>query len=149
MPSSHCTILARCFTHRQDFDKLPTNARHWRQTSACSREGQSRSVNYQRCDLRSSLMRRRHLGNIWHAKYLELSAIHNPAVWMSSDWKLHQWWPTANARARYRACREARRGLFFFFTKWLAIYKQPLFLALEYTDQVGYMKMKKGLGFFL
>ncbi len=29
----------------------------------------------------------RHLHNIWHAKYLELLAIHNPAVWMSSDWK--------------------------------------------------------------
>ncbi len=31
-------------------------------------------------------MRRRHPQKIWHAKYLELSAIHNPAVWMSSDW---------------------------------------------------------------
>ncbi len=36
--------------------------------------------------------------------------------------------------------------LFFFVT----IYRQPAYiLALEYTDQVGYMKMKKGLGFFL
>ncbi len=41
---------------------------------------------------------------------------------------------------------------FFFFTKrlTLAIYKQRTYiLALEYTDQVGYMKMKKGLSFFL
>ncbi len=41
---------------------------------------------------------------------------------------------------------------FFFFTKplTLAIYKQRAYiLALEYTDRVGYMKMKKGLGFFL
>ncbi len=37
-----------------------------------------------------------------------------------------------------------------FFTKRLAIYKQRAYiLALEYTDQVGYMKMKEGLGFFL
>ncbi len=28
---------------------------------------------------------RRRPQNIWHAKYLELSAILNPAVWMSSD----------------------------------------------------------------
>ncbi len=36
---------------------------------------------------------------------------------------------------------------FFFFTKrlMLAIY----ILALEYTDQVGYTKMKKGLAVFL
>ncbi len=48
-------------------------------------------------------MLRRHpwpLQNIWHAKYLELSAIYNPAVWMSSDWKIHRRWPTANERAR-------------------------------------------------
>ncbi len=41
---------------------------------------------------------------------------------------------------------------FFFFTKQLtlAIYKQCTYIfALEYTEQVGYMKMKKGLGFFL
>ncbi len=45
--------------------------------------------------------------------------------------------------------REARGGLFFFFTDLtLAIYKQCAYiLALEYTDQVGYIKMKKGLGF--
>ncbi len=45
-----------------------------------------------------------------------------------------------------------REGLFFFFTKplTLAIYKQRAYiLALENTDQVGYKKMKKGLGFFL
>ncbi len=43
-------------------------------------------------------------------------------------------------------------GDVFFFTKrlTLAIYEQHAYiLALEYTDQVGYMKMKKGLGFFL
>ncbi len=46
--------------------------------------------------------------------------------------------------------REALGGLCFFFTKRLTNYKQPAYiLALEYTDQVGYIKMKKGLGFFL
>ncbi len=67
------------------FDKSLTNAWNRRQIGASSREWQSRSVNYQRRDLRESLMCRWRLWNIWHAKYLELSAIQNPAVWMSSD----------------------------------------------------------------
>ncbi len=67
------------------FDKLPTNARDRRQIGARSREWHSRSVNYQRHDLRESPTCRRRPRNIWHAKYLELSAILNPAVWMSSD----------------------------------------------------------------
>ncbi len=91
------------------FDKSQTNARYQRQIGARSREWQSCSVNYQRRDLRSSPMRRRHPQNIWNAKYLELSAIHNPAEWMSSDWKIHQWWPTANERARYRAAGSSGR----------------------------------------
>ncbi len=85
------------------FDKSPTNARDRRQIGARSCEWQSRSVNYQRRDLRESLMCHWRLWNIWHAKYLELSAIHNPAVWMSSDWKIHRRWPSANERQRYRA----------------------------------------------
>ncbi len=44
-------------------------------------------------DLRESPMYLRYPWNIWHAKYLELSAIPNPAVWMSSDWKIHGRWP--------------------------------------------------------
>ncbi len=68
--------------------------------------------------------------------------------------KIHQWWPTANERATYNRL-EARGGLFFFFSfflqiKRLAIYKQRAYiLALEYTDQVGYITMKKGLELFL
>ncbi len=39
---------------------------------------------------------------------------------------------------------------FFFFFFYKAINKQRAYiLALECTDQVGYMKMKKGLGLFL
>ncbi len=35
-----------------------------------------------------------------------------------------------------------------FFKKQIAIYKQRAYiLALEFNDQVGYMKMKKRLGF--
>ncbi len=49
--------------------------------------------------------------------------------------------------------REAPGGLCgIYFTKrlTLAIYKQRAYiLALAYTDQVGYMKMKRGQGFFL
>ncbi len=79
------TILARfSLWVLSGFDKSPTNARNRRQIGARSREWQSRSVNYQRRDLRELPMSRRRPWNIWHAKYLELSAIHNPAVWMSS-----------------------------------------------------------------
>ncbi len=110
--------------------------------SARSREWQSHSVNYQRGDLRESPMCRRRPWNIWHAKYLDLSPIQNPAVWMSwlkntSVMTYNQWEPIF---------------LFYFFTKQitLAIYKQRAYIfALEYTEQVSYMKMKKGLGFFL
>ncbi len=120
------------------FDKSPTNARHRRQIDARSHERQSCSMNYQRCDLRSSSMCRRHLQNIWHAKHLELSAIHNPAVWMSSDWKIHQWWPTANERARHRAAGSSGRTFFIYLFYYKAIYKQRAYiLALEYTAQVG------------
>ncbi len=66
-------------------DKSPTNARDRREIGARSRAWQLRSVNYQRRDLRESPTRRQRPQNIWHAKYLELSAILNPAVWMSSD----------------------------------------------------------------
>ncbi len=38
--------------------------------------------------------------------------------------------------------REARKLLFFFYFFYKAIYKQRAYiLALEYTDQVGWMKM--------
>ncbi len=46
--------------------------------------------------------------------------------------------------------REARGGLFKTCMTLLTIYKQRAYiLALDYTDQLRYMKMKKGLGFFL
>ncbi len=112
MPSSNCTILARFFTRRQ-VDKSQKNAQNQRQISARSREWQLRSVNYQRRDLRES-MRHRHPGNIWHAKYLELSVIHNPAVWIRSNWKIHRWCPSANERARYRAAGGSGRTFNFF-----------------------------------
>ncbi len=85
------------------FDKSPTNAQDRRQIGARSREWQSRSVNYQRRDLRESPRRRRRPWNIWHAKYLELSAIHNHAVCNDFWLKLHRRWPSANERQRYRA----------------------------------------------
>ncbi len=70
MPSSHCTILARfSLWVLSGFDKSPTNARNRRQAiGARSREWQSRSVNYQRRDLRELPMSRRRPWNIWHAK---------------------------------------------------------------------------------
>ncbi len=96
------------------FDKSQTNARDRRQIGARSREWQSRSVNYQRRDLRESPMRRRRPRNIWHAKYLELSAILNPAVWMSSD----RFWlknTSAMTYSQWDSKIQVRGGLFFFF----------------------------------
>ncbi len=63
------------------FAKSLTNGQNLRQIGARSREWQSHSMIYQRQDLRESLTRRRCPRNIWHAKYLDLSAIQNPAVW--------------------------------------------------------------------
>ncbi len=59
MPSSHCTI----FHSPTGFAKSPTNGRNQRQIGARSREWQSRSVNYQRRDLRESPMCRRAVGD--------------------------------------------------------------------------------------
>ncbi len=111
-------IICCTISHCLNITKSPTNPRHLWQIGARSREWKSCSVNYQRSegsrDLRSSPMRCWHPGNIWHAKYLELSVIHNPAVWMSSDWKIHWRWPTANERARYRAAGSSGRTFFFY-----------------------------------
>ncbi len=119
MPSSHCMILARFFTRRQvliNHRQMPNIGGK----SVLVHVSDNRAVwiikdaiwGHRRCISR-------HPQNIWHAKYLELSAIHNPAVWMSSGWKIHQWWPTANKRARYRALGSSGRRsiIIYFFTK--------------------------------
>ncbi len=82
LPNAKFTLhdFSPIFHSRSGFDKSLTNAPHRRQIGARSHEWQLRSVIYQRRDLRESLMRHRHPQDIWHAKYLELSAIHNPAV---------------------------------------------------------------------
>ncbi len=109
MPSSHCMILARFFTRRQvliNHRQMPNIGGK----SVLVHVSDNRALwiikdaiwGHRRCISR-------HPQNIWHAKYLELSAIHNPAVWMSSGWKIHQWWPTANKRARYRALGSSER----------------------------------------
>ncbi len=142
MPSSHCMILARFFTRRTGFDKLPTNARDRRQIGARSSEWQSRSVNYQRRDLRESPMCRRCPWNIWHAKYLELSAILNPAVWMSSD----RFWLKNTLAMTYSQWESKIHGSWKFEEVFFIYFFIYFFTkrALEYTEQVGYMKMKKG-----
>ncbi len=89
------------------FDKSPTNAWDRRQIGARSREWQSRSVNYQRRNLRESPRRHRRPWNIWHAKYLELSAIHNHAVcndfWLktTSAMTFSQWETKIQGRGKF------------------------------------------------
>ncbi len=110
---SHCPILARFFTRRQVeikiADKCPKS-----EANRCS----FTRVTIAQCELSKTLSERIDQcvatpWNICHAKYPELSAIQNPAVWMSSDWKIHRW-PTANERARYRAAGSSGRTFFFF-----------------------------------
>ncbi len=141
MPSSHCTILAQFFTRRQ----VLINRRQMPEIGG-------KSVLVPAKDNRAVWIikdaiwgKRRHVAdarrifgmlNILSCR--RFSILLCEWVLTGSDWKIHRWWPTANERARYRAAGSSRRD-FFFFTK-------P---ALEYTEQVGYMKMKKGLGFFL
>ncbi len=90
------------FHSQTDFDKSQTNR--------CS----FTRVTIAQCEL--SKMRSEVIAtlNIWHSKYLERSAIYSPAVWMSSYWKIHQWWPTANERARYRAAGSSGRTFVFY-----------------------------------
>ncbi len=145
MPSTHCTILARFFHSLTGFDKSPTNAQNRRQISARSREWQSRSVNCQRRDLRESPMCRRRPSNICHGKYLELSVIQNPAVWMSSDWNIHRRWPTANERARYRAPGVRGGPFFFFFVKQLLMYK--LAISVKFCIRIYRKDTRRYIGY--
>ncbi len=79
-------------------------------------------------------MRHRHPLNIWHAKYLELSAIYNPECervltekYISDDLQ--------PMREQDTGQQEARGGLYIFFFFYKLIYKQRAYiLALEYTD---------------
>ncbi len=137
IPNAKFTLhdFSPIFHSPTDFDKSPTNARDRRQIGARSREWQLRSVNYQRCNLRESPRRRRRPWNIWHAKYLELSAILNPAVWMSSDRFLTEKYigdDLQPMREQDTGQLEVRGGLFFFF--FFFFFTKP---ALEYTEQVG------------
>ncbi len=57
----------------------------------------------------------------------------NPAAWMSSDWKIHRWWLTANKRARDRVSGSSGRtflGLYFLITSSVR-------LALRRVWQLG------------
>ncbi len=141
-PTSHCMILARFFIHRQ----VLLNRRQMPEIGGklvlVHVSDKSRSMNYQRCDLRESLMRRRRPWNIWHDKYLELSRF----TILLCEWVLTEKYisddlqPTRERDTGQRG--SSGRTLFYFF------YKQRAYIfALEYTEQVGYMKMKKGLRF--
>lgn len=56
-----------------------------------------------------SKMRSKISTGVWYAtsKYLILSVIQNPAVWMFWHW----WWPTANERAWYRVMESSEGGV--------------------------------------
>ncbi len=148
MPSSHCTILARFFTRRQ----VLINRRQMPEIGGKSvlvPASDNRAVwiikdaiwGNRRCvaDGREIFG----MLNIWSCR--RFTSLLCEWVLTGSDWKIHRRWPTANERARYRAAGSSRRSFFFFFffffffTKW----------ALEYTEQVGCMKIEKRLGFFL
>ncbi len=117
MPSSLCTILDLIFPRWQVLQNYQKNAWNWMQIGACSREWQSHIVNYQRCNLREALTHHWWPWNIWHGKYLDLMAIHNPAVWNLFWLKiwLHRRWPTFNERAKYNTTITICSSLIFFF----------------------------------
>ncbi len=75
----------------------------------------NRSVNYSRRNLRESPMRHRHPWNIWHAIYLDLSAIHIPAVWNDpgSQNGLARYWPRSGRPEEINSAwlRFARLGM--------------------------------------
>ncbi len=99
MPSSHCTILARYFTRRQ----VLINRRQMPQIG-----GKLVLVHASdNRDLRESPRHRRRPWNIWHTKYLELSAIHNHAVcndfWLktTSAMTFSQWETKIQGRGKF------------------------------------------------
>ncbi len=109
MPSSHCTILERFFTRRQ----VLINRRQMPEIGGKSVFVHA-SDNQAVWIIKDAIWGNRRC--VADAREIfELSAIQNPAVWMSSDWKIHRWWPTANERARYRAAGSSGRSFFFFY----------------------------------
>ncbi len=123
-----------------DFDKSQTNR-------ARSREWQSHSVNYQdaiwghrrcvadTCEIFGIL-------NIWSCRRF---------IILLCEWVLTEKYISDDLqpmREQDTGQREAWEGLLFFYKAINVSYLQTMctHLALEYTDQVGYMKMK-GLGF--
>ncbi len=99
MPSSHCTILARFFNRRQVMiNRQQMHNIGGRSVLVHVRDNRAVWI------IKDAIWENRglHMWNIRHAKNLELSVIHNPAVWMSSVWKILQWTPTVNESARYR-----------------------------------------------
>ncbi len=98
----------------------------------------------------SSPMRRRHPRNTWHDKYLELDS---QSCYVNELWLKNTSAMTYSRReSKIQSSGTLREGLnLFVFTKrlTLAIYKQRAYILALETDEVGYMKTKKGLGFFL
>ncbi len=90
------------------FAKSPTNAWNGGKLVLVHASDIHAVFNYQRRDLRESLMCCRHPWNILHAKYLD--RFKSLLFEMSSDWKIHRRWPTANERARYRAVGSSERS---------------------------------------
>ncbi len=117
MPRWHCTILALIFTRRQVL---------WNRQQMPEIGG--KSVLVHASDSQAVWIikdviweNRRCPWNIRHAKYLDLSAIHNPAVW-NEFWLKHTSAMTYS-QATYRAAGSSGRT-FFIIIKQLAMYKQ-------------------------
>ncbi len=153
MPSSHCAILGRFFTRRQVLINRWQMHRHRKKLWASSREWQSRSVNYQRRDLRSD--HRRCVADTW-----KIFAMLN--IWSYRDSHsccVNEFWlkntsvmtPTPNERPIIQGSwKLGETFIFDLLTITVSHYKTTcIHLALEYKDQVDYGKMKKGIGFFL
>ncbi len=145
MPSSHCTILARFFTRRQVL------INRWQMPDI-----RGKSVVVHASDNHAVwIIKDAIWGNRWCVTDTrKIFGMLN--IWSCQRFTILRckWVLTENCISDdLQPTREqdtGQLGEHFFLFVFVTIYRQPAYiLALEYTDQVGYKKMKKGLGFFL
>ncbi len=141
MPSSHCTILARFFTRRQ----VLINRRQMPEIGGKS-ELVPASDNRAVWIIKDGIWgNRRHVADARRIfGMLNICSCRRFSI-LLCEWVLTEKYigdDLQSMREQDTGQLEVRGGFFFF---WFFFTKR----ALEYTEQVGYMKMKKGLGFFL
>ncbi len=152
MPSSHCTILARFFTRRQ-FLIIRRQMPDIGGKSVLVHVSDNRAV----WIIKDAIWGHRRCV----ADTCEIFGILNIWSWwftiLLCEWVLTESYISGDLQLMReqdtgKAGSSGKTFIYFIYSKWLtlAIYKQRTYnLALDYTDQLRYMKMKKGLRIFL